>query len=94
MQLVFVSAIVLIQVFFVHFGKIVKIVRAFGIHAFMYAEKLTVFLGGKGIAAVGAGKTERCCDSFAGGEGLAADFALVLPVAAIVIVDEMMRGAA
>ena len=94
MQLVFVFAIVLIQVFCVHFGKIVEIIRAFGIHTFMYAEKLTVFLGGKGIAAVRAGKAERCCDSFAGGKGLAADFALVLAFTAIVIVDEMMWGTA
>ncbi len=60
----------------------------------MYAEKLTVFLCGKGIAAVGAGKAERCCGNFAGGEGLAADFALVLTIAAIVVVDKMVWSTA
>ena len=94
MQFIFVFAIVLMEVFIIYFGKIVEIIRAFGIDAFMYAEKLTFFLGDKSIAAVWTEHPERSCDKFTGAEGLAADFALVLSITAIVIVDEMMRGTA
>lgn len=56
----------------------------------MYAEEFAVFLGNKGITTVRAGKPERCGNNIAGREGLTADFALVLPVTAIVVVDVMV----
>ena len=93
MQLIFVFAIVFMQVFIIHFGKIVEIIRAFGIHAFMNAEKLAVFLGSKGTAAVGAEQPERRGNKFTGAEGLAADFALVLAISPIIIIDEMVWSA-
>ncbi len=57
----------------------------------MNAEKFTVFLGSKGVAAVRAGEPERSGNHFAGAEGLPADFALVLAVTAIVVIDVMVR---
>ena len=59
----------------------------------MHAEELTVFLGNKGISAVGTEQTDRSCNNFTGTEGLPADFALELPVATIIIVDVMMGSA-
>ena len=92
MEFIFVFAIVLIKVFLLHFFKIVEIIRTLWIDTFMYAEELTVFLGNEGISAVRAGKAKRCCNDFAGTEGLTADFALILTVTAIVVIDEMVWG--
>ena len=58
----------------------------------MHDEVLSVFLRNKGIAAVGACKAQRCGDKFTGAESLSADFALVLAVSPIIVVDEMVRG--
>ena len=41
-----------------------------------------------------AGKTEWCSHNFPGTEGLATDFALILTISAIVIVNEMVRSTA
>ena len=59
MELVFILTIVLIEVFFINFTKIVKIVRAFGIHTFMDDEMFPVFLWNKGIPTVRATKLYR-----------------------------------
>lgn len=93
MELIFVFAVIRIQIFPFHFFKIVEIVRAFGIDTFVYAEELAVFLGNQSIAAMRTGKPEWSGDVFAGAEGLPADFALVLAIATIVVVDEMVRSA-
>lgn len=93
MQLIFVFAIVFFQVPCIHFGKIVEIVRTLWVYTFMYAEKFPVFLGNKSISTVRTGGPERSCNEFARAEGLSADLALVLTITAIVIVDEMARGA-
>ena len=90
MEFIFVFAIILIKVFLLHFFKVVEIIRALWIDTFMYAEELTVFLGNEGISAVRAGKAKGCCYEFTGTEGLPADFALVLTVAAIVVIDVVM----
>ena len=94
MQLIFVFSIVIFQIFCIHFGKVVKIVRTLWVYALVYAEKLTVFLGNKSITAVRAGKPERCCNQIAGRKGLPTDFALVLTVASIVVIYKMVRGTA
>ena len=38
------------------------------------------------------GKAKRCCDDFAGGEGLTTDFTLVLTVTTVIVVDVVMWG--
>jgi len=68
-----------------------KIVRAFGIHTFVYTEEFTIFLGNKGVAAMRAGESERSGNHFTGAEGLPADFALILTVTTIVVIDVMVR---
>ena len=54
MELIFIFAIVLIQMLFIHFLKIVEIIRAFWIYTFMYDEVLTVFLVNKVMVAMRA----------------------------------------
>ena len=90
MEFIFVFAIILSKVFLIHFFKIVEIVRTFWIDAFMYAEELAVFFWNEGISAVRAGKAKRCCNDFAGAEGLSTDFTLVLTVTAIIVVNVVM----
>ena len=92
MQLIFVFAIVFFHVFRIYFGKVVQIVRTLWVYTFMYAEKFSVFLCSKGISAVGTDKSDWCCNMYARGESLTADLALVLAIAAVVIVDEMVRS--
>ena len=68
-----------------------KVEGAPGVDAFMDAEELPVFLGDEGVAAVRAYKAERRGDNIAGDKGLSTDFALVLPIAAIIVVEVVVR---
>ena len=52
MEFVFIPAIVLIQIFFINFPKVVKIVRAFGIHTFVDDKVFTVFLMHQAVVAM------------------------------------------
>jgi hypothetical protein len=54
MQLVFIFAVVLGQISFVHLLEVVEIVRALGIHAFMEDEVFSVFLTGQRVGAIRA----------------------------------------
>ena len=54
MQLILVLAVILVQICLVNFLKVVKVVRAFGIHAFMDDEVLPVFLTNQRMGAVRA----------------------------------------
>lgn len=87
MEFVFVFPIVIFQVSSVHFLEVVEIIRAFRVDAFVEDEMLTVFLWGEGMAAVGTHEPDRGSDLFAGDECLTTDFALILPVAAVVVID-------
>ena len=88
MELTFVFAVISIQIFPLHFFKIVEIVRAFGIDTVVYAEELAIFLGNKSISAVRTYQPEWSGDVFAGADGLSAYFALVL---AIVTLNRLNR---
>ena len=57
----------------------------------MYTEEPAVFLSSECIATMRTCKSERCCNNITGTEGLTADFALVLTIAAIVVIDVMVR---
>jgi len=56
----------------------------------MNAEKFTVFPGNEGVAAMRAGEPERSGNHFTGAEGLPTDFALILTVTTIVVIDVMV----
>ena len=60
----------------------------------MNTEEFTVFLGNKCIATMRTGKPARCCNNFTGAEGLTTDFALVLTVTAVVVIDVVMWSTA
>ena len=94
MELIFVFSVILFEIVPVNFLQVVKIVGAFGVDAFMEDEVFPFFLGGERVPAVRADKADRGRDLLAGNESLAADLALVLPVAAVIIVDVMVRSAA
>ena len=93
MEFVFIFTIILFEIVLIHLFQVVKIVRAFGVDTLMEDEVLSLFFSDEGVSAVRADKADGGRDLFAGNESLAADFALVLPVAAVIIVDVMMRGA-
>ena len=93
MELVFIFTIILFEIVLINLFQIVKIIRAFRVDTLMEDEVLPLFFGNEGVCAVRADKADGGRDLFAGNESLAADFALVLPVAAVIIVDVMVGSA-
>lgn len=59
MELVFILSVSLIEMFRIHFFKIVEIVRAFRVHTLMQDKKLAVLFGNEGIPAVRAAQFYR-----------------------------------
>ena len=59
MKLVLVLAIVFSEIFFIDFLEIVKIIRAFGINAFVYDEVLSILLGCESMHTVRASEFKR-----------------------------------
>ena len=94
MELIFVLAVILFEVVLINLFQVVKIVSAFGVDTFMEDKVFPLFFGDEGVPAVRADKADGGRDLFTGNESLAADFALVLPVAAVIIVEVMVRSAA
>ena len=92
MELVFIFAVVLIEIVFINHLQVVKIVRAFGIDTLMEDEMFPLFFCSEGVSAVRADKADGRRGLFAGNESLATDFALVLSIATVIIVDIMVRG--
>ena len=56
MELVFIFPVSLIEMFWLHFFKVMEIVRAFRVYALMQDKELPVFLWDKSIPAVGTAK--------------------------------------
>ena len=54
MELIFIFAIVLVQMLFINLFKVVQIIRAFGIYTFMDDEVLAVFLVNETVIAMRA----------------------------------------
>ena len=52
MEFIFIFAIILSQVLFIHLFQVVEVIRAFRIHAFVENEVFAFFLWDEGIAAV------------------------------------------
>ena len=90
MKFIFIFAVVLIQILLRYIFKIVKIVRTVTIYTFVNTEEFTFFFGNQRITTMRTGKAKRCCNNFSGREGLSTDFALVLTIATIVVIDVMM----
>jgi hypothetical protein len=80
------------QVILIHLFKVVKVVRAFRVYAFVENEVPAFFLWDKGIAAVRAAKFQGGEAAFGGREPGGADLAQDLPFGAVVFVKERLRG--
>lgn len=93
MKFVFIFTVILIQMFFINLGEVMQIEGALRVDAFVDAEELAVLFGDEGVSAVRADETDRRGDNLPRDERLATDLALVLSVAAIVIIEIMVRGA-
>ncbi len=69
-----------------------EIIRAFVVDTFMDDKEFSVFLWNKRMPTVRAFELKDLGNLFTGNEGLTTDFALILAVSTIVIVNIMMRG--
>lgn len=79
--------------FVFHFLEIMLIKRAVPVDTFVDAEELPVLFRDKGMTAVRTEETNGSGDGFPAGESLSTDLTLILAVAAIIIIDVMMRSA-
>ena len=76
------------------FLQIMEVIRAMRVHTLMDDEVFPLLFGCESLPTVRAQQTGRGGDEITGTEGLAADLALILAVAAVVIVDKVVRGTA
>jgi hypothetical protein len=90
----------LVLVFFLMFDgfnanrfKIMTVIGAFIIDAFMDDKEFPVFLRDKDMAAVRALEFEWLGSPFTGDEGLRADFALILSIATVIVIEIVMGSA-
>ena len=86
MELVFILSIRLLEMFRIHFFKVVEIVRAFWVYALMQDKELPVFLRDKSIPAVGTAKFYGRKAVILLGELRITDFAGKLSFGAVVLV--------
>jgi hypothetical protein len=91
----------LVLVFFLMFDgvnvnrfKIMTVIGAFIVDAFMDDKEFPVFLRDKDMAAVRALEFEWLGSPFTGDEGLRADFALILSIATVIVIEIVMGSAA
>ena len=86
MELVFILSISLIEMFRLHFFKIVEIVRAFRVHTLMQDKKLPVLFGDESIPTVRAAQFHRRKAVLLQGELRVTNFAGKLSFGAVVLV--------
>ena len=92
MQFVFIFAIIFFEVSLIDFFKVMKIVRALRVHAFVYDEMFPVFLWNKRIAAMGAAQFHGGKAAFSGGKPGGTDLAEYLAFGAVVFIEEWLWG--
>jgi hypothetical protein len=80
--------------FTVHRFKIVTVIGAFVIDAFVDDKEFPVFLRDKDMVTVRALEFEWLGGMFPGDEGLKADFALILSMATVIVIEIVMGGTA
>ena len=88
MEFVFIFTEILFEVLLIHLLKIVEIVRASGVHAFVDDKVFAVFLRDKGIPAVGTAQLQGREAAFVRGEPGGTDLAEELTFGAVVPVQE------
>ena len=92
MEFVFVLAVILLQVFFLHLFEIVEIVRAMGIDAFVDDKVFPVFFGNEGISAMRAAQLHGREAALSRRKPGSADLAEKLSFRAVIPVKEWFRG--
>ena len=92
MEFIFIFAVILFEVFLIHFPQVVEIIRAFGIDALMDDKVSAFFLGDQGIAAVRTAKFHRGEAAFIRGEPCSTDFAEKLALETVVFIEKGLRG--
>lgn len=92
MELIFVFAVVFSKIFMIDFFEVVKIIRAFRIHAFMNNEVPAVFFGDKGIAAMRTAQLYGRETTVLWRKSGSTDFTKDLPFRTIVFVKEWFRS--
>ena len=90
MELVFILSISLIEMFRLHFFKIVEIVRAFRVHTLMQDKKLPVLFGDESIPAVRAAQLYRREAVILLGELRVTDLTGELSLTAVVLVKILL----
>ncbi len=93
-KLVFVFPVGFLKVFLVNLLQVMQVVGALGVHTFMDGEVLAVFFRNKGMPAMGAEKSYRGGNLFTGNKSLSTDFTKELAMAAIIVVNVVVRSPA
>ena len=91
MELVFIFAIVFVQMFFINAGEVMQIEGALRVDAFVDAEELPALFWDKGVPAIRTHEPNGRGNHLSRDERLATDLALVLSVPDIVIVEIVVR---
>ena len=92
MKFILVLAIILFQIFLIHFFEVVEIIGAFGIDTLMYDKVLAVFLGYQSIATVRTAQFHRGKSTFIRGESCITDLTEELSLGTVVFVQKGFRG--
>lgn len=92
MQFVFIPAIVLSEVSLIDFLKVMEIVGALRVYAFVHDEMFPVFLWNKGIAAMRAAQLHGRKAAFCRGKPGGTDFAEYLAFGTVVFIKEWLWG--
>ena len=91
MELVFIFTVILIQMFFLNPGEVMQIEGTLWIDTFVDAEEPPVLFRDKGVSTVRAHETDWGGNNLPSDKRLSTDLALVLSVAAIIIVEIVVR---
>lgn len=87
-EFIFVFSVATFEIFLIHLLEIVKVVRTFGIHAFVDHKVFAVFLVNQRVIAVRAFQGVGLCKTvFIRRECSGADFAQDLPLRAVILVE-------
>lgn len=93
-EFVFAFSTEFLKVFLINFLQVMQVVGALEVHAFMDGEVLAVFFRDEGMPAMGAEESYRGGNLFTGNKSLSTDFTQELPMAAIIVVNVVVRGPA
>ena len=92
MEFIFVLAVVLIEVFFIHLFQVVEVIGAFGINALMDDKVFPVFFGNKGISTVRAAQLHGREAAFRRRKSGSTDLTEELAFGAVIPVKKRFRG--